>query len=239
LGEYADRFVAAYNKIERHLERLVDKDSRGGYHMGFPELVRKARDSSAVVRFHELDLREFGELRNAIVHGSVEPGVVIAEPHLSAVELIERIASGLVQPEKVIPRFAREVIYVSPDEPLSRILALVNKHHYTQFPVLDTRSGLLGLITYTGIVNWLATNYTGSSLVALDVTAKELLRFEDPLENFRVVDQDSNVYQVKEIFAANIDRTRQKVNAVLVTEDGTGRARLLGIVTPSDIVSIV
>lgn len=239
MGEYADRFVAAYNKIERHLERLVDKDSRGGYHMGFPELVRKARDSSAVVRFHELDLREFGELRNAIVHGSVEPGVVIAEPHLSAVELIERIASGLVQPEKVIPRFAREVIYVSPDEPLSRILALVNKHHYTQFPVLDTRSGLLGLITYTGIVNWLATNYTGSSLVALDVTAKELLRFEDPLENFRVVDQDSNVYQVKEIFAANIDRTRQKVNAVLVTEDGTGRARLLGIVTPSDIVSIV
>ncbi len=239
MGECAERFIAAYNKIERHLERLVDKDSSSGYHRGFPELVRKARDLSAVARFYELDLREFGELRNAIVHGSVEPEVVIAEPHPSAVELIERIASALAEPERVIPRFAREVVYVSPDEPLSRILALVNKHHYTQFPVLDTRAGLLGLITYTGIVNWLARNYTGSSPAALDVTAKELLRFEDPLENFRVVGRDSDVYQVKEIFVANIDRTRQKVNAVLVTEDGTRRGRLLGIVTPSDIVGIV
>ncbi|MDP2857153.1 MAG: CBS domain-containing protein [Bacillota bacterium] len=239
MGEHADRFIAAYNKIERYLERLVEKASGGAFHRGFPELVRKASDFSAVVRANELDLREFGELRNAIVHGNTDPGVVIAEPHDEAVMLIERIASELTEPEKVIPRFAKDVVYVKPGETLSRILSLVYRHRYTQFPVYETGRGISGLVTYTGIVNWLAQNYREPSFHSLDVTARELLRFEDPQDNFRVVGQDADVYEVKEVFARNIDRASQKVNAVIVTRDGTRHAPLLGIITPSDIVGVI
>ena len=239
MGEHADRFISAYNKIERHLERLVEKASGGAFHRGFPELVHKARDFSAVVRANELNLRELGELRNAIVHGNTDPGVVIAEPYAETVVLIERIASELTDPDKVIPRFAKDVVYVKPDETLSRILSLVYRHRYTQFPVYETGRGVSGLITYNGIVNWLAQNYREPSFSSLDVTAKELLRFEDPRDNFRVVGQGADVYEVKEIFAQNVDRTSQKVNAVIVTGDGTHHAPLLGIITPSDIVGVM
>ncbi|HSM57441.1 MAG TPA: hypothetical protein VK879_14920, partial [Candidatus Sulfomarinibacteraceae bacterium] len=60
----ADRFVRAYNAIDNHLRRVL----KSGKHRSFPALVDIAAKRMSEVRRYRNDLKEYGQLRNAIVH---------------------------------------------------------------------------------------------------------------------------------------------------------------------------
>lgn len=85
MGAAAEEFLAAYNRIDEYL-RKVTRSSTG---RPYAETVRLAAQSQRVVRQFESDLLEFGELRNAIVHGRARPEYVIAEPHPEVVQRIQ------------------------------------------------------------------------------------------------------------------------------------------------------
>jgi len=69
-----------------------------------------------VRRFRE-DLREFADLRNAIVHDRMHDEV-IAEPNSWAVERIGMIANLLTAPPAVIPLFEKRVFTVDEEQSL-------------------------------------------------------------------------------------------------------------------------
>jgi hypothetical protein len=77
---YSGRFLNASAPIEKHLRTIVD----GERYVTFAALVDKASAGSAVVRRYRDDLREYGDLRNAIVHERSD-GYPIAEPHANVV----------------------------------------------------------------------------------------------------------------------------------------------------------
>ena len=83
----SDRFIVAYNRIEKVLAEKADVN---GY-FPFYRLIDKVKITNSVVRKYEDDLREFGDLRNAIVHDRTGIDYVIAEPHDDIVERIELI----------------------------------------------------------------------------------------------------------------------------------------------------
>ena len=60
---FSERFVAAYNRIEREMTKRAKLDR----YVGFAQLVRRlARTDSTIAQFAD-ELFEYGELRNAIV----------------------------------------------------------------------------------------------------------------------------------------------------------------------------
>jgi len=64
----SERFLEAFNQIEQELNNRF----RPGIHIGFSELIRRMQPQDTVVTRFATDLREYAELRNAIVHNRRE-----------------------------------------------------------------------------------------------------------------------------------------------------------------------
>ncbi len=53
-----------YNRLSDHLVTLVDAES----YLTYAQLLRRASHSSTAVAAYESDLRDYGDLRDAIIH---------------------------------------------------------------------------------------------------------------------------------------------------------------------------
>jgi hypothetical protein len=82
----SDRFLNAFNSIERYLREFAKQ----GKETRFYALVDLASNSNPAVRRFKDDLKEFADLRNAIVHERTD-GHVLAEPNDKAVNEIAAI----------------------------------------------------------------------------------------------------------------------------------------------------
>jgi CBS domain-containing protein len=237
--ERGDRFLAAYHLIEQSLRKM----SGSGVRDTFRHLVDDMAKENAVVRRFRDDLSEFGELRNAIVHERVSPDYLIAVPLAETVDKIEEIARLVSNPPLVYPAFRREVAVFSPSDCLGDVFRVMHREGYTQFPVYD--GGVYkGLLTDGGIAHWVAARVAGGAAtgpvdeVLSCVPVGEVLSFQKNPQRARFVSRRSTVYEVEEIFRENSRRERWRVVAVLITENGKADEALLGIVTPSDLLSL-
>ena len=82
----SSRFLVAFNKIEKFLKEINDSKD----YVTFFKSIDLAGRKNATVRKYEDDLREFADLRNAIVHHRTSTEYALAEPQMEIVELIER-----------------------------------------------------------------------------------------------------------------------------------------------------
>ena len=84
----AQRFLNAFAMIEKQLKQItgVTRYSR------FYQLLNQASRSSGLVRKYEMELQEYADLRNAIVHQRSDEGHIIAIPIDEVVADIEELA---------------------------------------------------------------------------------------------------------------------------------------------------
>ena len=115
----AERFISAYNNIDYTLKARYNF-SRS---MGFSDLIRKVVSLNYVIRKNEDDLIDYGRLRNAIVHNNDE--YVIAEPHDSVVENIERIEKLITRPPRALDYARRDVLTVEANKTMYDVITLI------------------------------------------------------------------------------------------------------------------
>lgn len=89
----ADRFLSAFRDVEDYLRDLVSADPR----TGFDALLAAAIPMSAGVRRHQQRLRQYGWLRNAIVHSRYSRAKPIADPREDVVADLEAIRHAVVE----------------------------------------------------------------------------------------------------------------------------------------------
>ncbi|HHY73523.1 MAG TPA: CBS domain-containing protein [Bacillus bacterium] len=230
----SERFLSAFNTISSEIEKIVD--ARG--HVPFYRLVDMAKKKSGLIMTYKDDLKELSELRNAIVHGRYYPAVTIAEPHLSVVELIERIAAELTKPKTIIPFFSRNVKIFQKTDHLTEVLKTIKKHGYSQFPVYDNDK-FAGLLTNQGITMWISQNIDKASMDrCLDAYLGDVMSFEKIKRNYIFMNQNQTIYDVREKFLNHFDVFATRLEAVLITESGKPDEELLGLATPFDMVRI-
>lgn len=234
--ERGERFLSAYNVIEQAMQRRTGDI---GSKEGFRRLVDQLSDNDWTVRKFREDLIEFAELRNAIVHERISPRFLIAVPLAGTVDRIERIAAAMERPPLVYPQFRREVVGFSPDDPVRSVLSALDSAGYSQFPVY--REGqYLGLLTDGGIARWLARALVAEAQPderdPLDFAVGEILKAEKNPDRARFIARSATVYQAEDLFATSGNKWR--VSALLITENGLPGEKLLGIVTPSDILAL-
>jgi len=231
----SDRFLTAFNRIDHTMRDIVGtKDF-----MAFYRLVDQAKRKSPLVRKYEDDLRSYADLRNAIVHNRTSTEYVIAEPHTDVVERIEQIDQVLAKPKLVGQLFCKPVLTFETKDSLQQVLKAIDKQKYTQFPVYDERKQFQGLLTTVGITNWLATTMTGDKpdLPKDYPTLKDILHHEKNTENYRFISRSMTIYEAEEIFKTGVERGR-RFEALLITEHGQADQKLIGIVTPIDIMKV-
>ena len=151
-----DRFEAAYNRIDRELQRILD-EPREGRRRGFASSLRQIASQRRHFGRHLDFLLEAGELRNALVHNRLGTVEYIAVPTNSTVEQIEAIDEELRKPLPLRSISATDVVMVSVDDRVGRVLALVREKGFVRFPVRrDNR--IVALLTASGVVRWIASH---------------------------------------------------------------------------------
>ena len=227
----AERFLNAFNKIEYSLKAKYDF-SRS---MGFSDLVRKTRALNYVVRKYEDVLIDYGRLRNAIVHGSID-NKIIAEPHDEIVEEIEKIEKLINQPENALQRICKgNLVSVSGTTSVEDVIKLIATSHYSNIPVYKDK-------TLIGIAN-------GQKLLdALGLYLQSGGKSKIFLENFKIEDvlskiENSNYYLVRDEKLTVEDallefNNNHKLLAILITKNGNPSNMPLGMITTGDIVEM-
>ncbi|NLY79247.1 MAG: CBS domain-containing protein [Lysinibacillus sp.] len=228
----SDRFLLAFNRITQTLRRIV----KAKEYMPFYRLVDLAKKKSPLVKKYEDELRSFADLRNAIVHHRTSQEFVIAEPHTKIVERIEYIDELLARPRLVGQVFRKKVVSFQTTDSLKNVLNIIQERKYTQFPIYDGRD-FRGLITTTGITNWLA-EATNTQMPLYEMPKlDDILSYEKNRGNYKFISRYMTIYHAKELFKQGVERGK-RYEALLITENGRPHQRLIGIITPLDLMKV-
>ena len=262
-GERAriDRFEAAYNRIDRELQRLLD-EPREGRRRGFASSVRQIAAERRYFGRHLDFLLEAGELRNALVHNRLGTVEYIAVPTLATVIKLESIDEELRKPVPLRALAAKEVVSVSVDDRVGRVLGLVQEKGYVRFPV--RRDGrIVALLTASGVVRWIASHdidacalpsalrgsrgasgpldetvapTDGERIICTiaSVSVGEVLARDHRKDEFALVARDSTVEDALALWMRN-----PRLEAVIITERGRADETPLGIATATDLIKLL
>ena len=228
----SDRFLTAFNRIDHSMREIVGARE----FIPFFRLVDQSKKKSALVRKYEDDLRSYAELRNAIVHQRTSTEYVIAEPHSEVVERIEHIDEAIARPKLVGQLFRKRVMAFQMTDSLKYALKIIRKRKFTQFPVYKGQE-FQGLLTTVGITNWLASSMLHTDLQKFMPTLADILHHEKNETNFKFISRYITIYEAEEIFKQGVERGR-RYEALLITEHGKSHQKLIGIVTPIDIMKV-
>lgn len=228
----SDRFIVSYNRIDQLMKDLIGTNE----HMAFFRLIDFAKKKNAIIRRYEADLREYGDLRNAIIHHRTSLEFAIAEPHDEVVAKMEEIEGALVKPITVAQMFRTNVTIFQETDSLSYALKTIKDKKYNQFPVYKGKT-FKGLITPVGITMWMASKVDSDSFSRKRTMLSEILAHESNRANHRFIQSGASVFEAVEIFKSSVIRGR-RLEALLITEDGKTSDKLIGIVTPMSLLKI-
>lgn len=228
----SERFLIAFNKIEKIMNGMVDQNG----HISFFKAIELSKKEHAAIRKYEDELREFGDLRNAIVHHRTEVEYVIAEPHTEIVELIEHIEKLLSKPVTVGTSFAREVHTFQSNDTLSEVLRKVRDKKFKHIPIYE-KDEFMGLLTASGIMRWLAATVEEETISREITTMDDMLKYERNGNTYRFIASNTSVYEAEEIFKNSV-LSGHKLEALLITRNGRKDETLTGIITPIDLIQI-
>lgn len=228
----SDRFLQAFNRIEKHLRRKVQEDKFGS----FGALVRNVEKRDRTVRRYAVDLHEFADLRNAIVHESTDSHV-IAEPNERTVREIEALALALVKPPEVAPSFIHGVVSLSETASIGEAVALMQERDYSQIPITKQET-FHGLLTNNTIVRWLGASVKNDILSLSETSVAEVLTHEEASEGHVFIGRDATLFDVLDAFE-HARNTGKVLSALLITHSGKSHEKIVGIVTASDLPTVL
>lgn len=228
----AERFIVAFNKIEKYFDQEIN-DTK---YVPFFRAVLRLKKKNAIVNRYSNDLLEYSELRNAIVHERTELNYTIADPHIEVVEAIEKIADEMTAPKLVIPTFRKTLKVIQADLTIKDVLALIRETNFTQFPVYRGKK-FTGLLTDKRVLHWIAQHMNGNFAEILKTPVSELLHNGSDQQNYRFIPRSMSIYEAEEIFLATFKK-HDGVDALLITENGKSDEKLLGMMTPRDLIDI-
>lgn len=222
-------FITRFNELEAHLLKMT----RAAKGRAFYQLLDDAARLDASVRRHRDCLKDYADLRNAIVHHRTFPGEIIAEPTAETLSKLAAIIEDIEAPRRVIPSFQREIRCFSPDEQLAQALRHMREHDFSQIVV--RREMLLTLLTVEGIARWLEQQATDDIISVSDATIGEALAY-DVDDAFEVIVRNTTVYEAYEAFASALSREHPRLFAIIITHAGKRTEKPLGIITPWDVM---
>ncbi|CQR47938.1 CBS domain protein [Paraliobacillus sp. PM-2] len=230
--ENADRFIVAFNKIEKFFDKEIDDKK----YVPFYRAVQRLLHTNPIVRRYKDDLLEYSELRNAIIHERTETHYAIAEPHEQIVIQIEKIAQELTAPKRVIPAFSKKLYILDGKDSLVSVLHIIKQTSYSQFPIYRNNQ-FVGLLTDKGITQWLAKNIDSTFSQLLDTQILDIIKGDHHDKNYLFINQSMTIYEAEDIYLKQIKQNK-RLDALLITKNGKQTEQLLGMVTTNDLIHI-
>ena len=228
-----ERFLNAFAAIERLLRQKAGarREER------FSALVEMAATRDPAVRRLAVDLKEYADLRNAIVHER-GGGHLIAEPHESTVSRLEAIRSLLERPPQLGSSFHGPVKVSDPSEPVGTAAQEMRAGDFSQIPVYEGPT-FVGLLTAETVTRWLAAMLAGGVGLVEEAPIRDVLAHtEDPLHHCSFLARDATAFDALEEFDRHASQG-WSLDAILLTHSGDRNQRPLAIITTFDIPTLI
>lgn len=221
------RFLNAFCRIEDELRRRAGGTSRDS----FAFLVDYLSKTLPAIAHYRDDLKEYGELRNAIVHKRLGDQA-IAEPHPEVVLQIEFIADALLSPPQLESRFLKTVTACSIDDPVKDVIASMSRGSFNQVPAYQNGC-LIGLLSADVITHWLGDCFQHGVDLNDNITVGDVLKFCRH-HDFAVMSRNATVFDALHSLESGYRKGR-RIKAIVITESGDVDGRPIGIVTTLDL----
>ena len=222
----AERFLNAYAICERKLSEIANVTK----YVSFSTLLARCAKQNKIVSLNQQSLREYNELRNAIVHSRGADNKIIAEPSDSVTKDIERIADLLQNDRKIMNYASSPVRTVTLEDDVHEVFELMDELGTSKIPVYDGKK-FEGLVTIEDIARW---GLYGDEKKA---TVQVLLHHNEK-NRVLFVAKNGNVELVMRAYE-NALQKGNKLLAIIVTEHGSNNEKPAGIITAADLPRIL
>lgn len=228
----SEEFLKTFADVEAWLRKQAGVDRS----VSFYQLIDRASEKNPTARRYRDDLKEYADLRNAIVHERRDVRV-IAEPNDRAVEDFQRICTALLNPPKVIPQFKREVKFRNLDEQVGHAVSDMRAGSFSQLPILDNGK-VIALLTSETVVRWLASELHNDLVSLSETSIKAVLPHTEEEEHYCFLPRHATLPDALSRFEDFTTRGKD-LDAILITETGRPDQSLLGILTVYDLPAIL
>lgn len=224
----ANRFLDAFSIIESVFKSW--NNSTKSY--SFSNYVHYFSKSHSLIRRYRDNLLEYSQLRNAIVHDRAGDNEIIAEPHEDVVLEIESIAEKLSNPPRISSVKLNHLVSVQYHDPLIEAVIKMNDYDYPQLPVLDGTT-VIGVMTYTMIMDYLLRNRQGESITLKDVKVFDILDTKHKA-SFELMFTDAQIIDIIDMFHSYQEKG-DYLAAVILLDENSQKKGPVGILTSRDI----
>ena len=222
----SEKFLNAYASIEKSLNEI--NNSKG--YVPFSQLIVSTSKQNKLVEQHYSDLKEYNELRNAIVHNRDNKMEVIAEPSEATVENIEHIAEVLQSGKYALNYASKPVKKISETFTIQEAYTFMHDSNLTKLPVYKDNQ-FLTLISMEEIAEWgLRHTFTNQKIT-------EILK-ENKQERVFFISKKSSIHDVISVFEKSI-KNKEKTPVIIITDSGNKGGNPLGIISSYDLIGIL
>ncbi len=231
MADNSTRFLKAYNALDYALRTQYNFKRS----MAFSDVIRRSVVLNSVVRKYEDLLVDYGRLRNAIIHSGNETEV-IAEPHLNVVEKMEKIASLVCTPPKVLDTVCKkDVLCISANDTVEKAIMTISRSGFSNLPVYENGE-LIGVANGQKLVDNLGkvlSNDISLDEYVKNTTIKEVISLNIGDLYYKIENESLTLEKALDIFYHN-----RKILVILITKKGLRTDKPLGIVSVADIMDI-
>jgi len=228
----AQTFLTLFNKIEQFLDQLNNSTE----HYGFRRLVDNLSKRNDLVANYKLELVDYLELRNAIVHKST--GEPIAEPYPEVIEKMQHIYSAFTNPPQAMEIATQPVYTCTTKTPIVEIIKQMNSNFYTSIPVYH-QDQFIGVFSDNSLTRWLA--HISKPLNLKDILVSQaqdyIEKADNKFNNYKFMDIKTDVFTVRQAFIS-FTKEKMRLGAIFLTQTGHKNEKIKGIITPWDLPKI-
>ena len=230
----AEKFITTFNKIEKYLTKLHGAEK----YIDFISLVRELSERNNIIRIYKDDLKEYAELRNAIVHQT--RGKLIAEPYEETIQHIHQIYEVLTNPPSALMIASKPVYSCSIDDRISDVVTEMTKNVYTHVPVYE-KNKFIGVFSESSITKWLGDSAESDGFLLEQTGIGELKKYldqpNDEFNGYKFLSKTTDVFNIQAAFLFFVSE-HKRLGAVFITERGKEDEKILGIITAWDLPKI-
>jgi len=231
----AEEYRIEFNKLETMLKKRANARSEESISSVVSSLVNIHKDR--VVRQFERDIRQFIELRNAIIHQSTDRA--IAEPYEETVTALRQLVVNIEQPKTAWDIATTELIKVGLDDNLSEVVKKMAQMHITSLPIVEDKR-VIGFVSESTVVKIVDKAFEYGGALIDEAKIKDVAYdkpYGDDSDVYAYVTRKVTVYEIEDMFN-NAIKKGQRLLAVLVSDKGDASATPLGIITAWDLHKI-
>lgn len=231
----AEQFLDHYITIERILRKHYGSKGR---HDTFLQLVTIAERKSSLIKYFADDLREYGELRNAIVHNRTpDENAIIAEPHSFVVDHMANIRHSIENPIKVKDVMTKPVFTADINDNITKTAQKMYNKIYTHVPIYD-KDKFMGVLSESALLRWVGElSRTGRQLDSERSVGEMLHQLDQPgnkFNDYEFIPKNTFILDAKARFENALSQGH-RLGAIFVTKTGKNTEKIEGLITAWDL----